>query len=173
MFYNRSKDPDNPFWIGIRGSSRIEGGHSYYHASLPGTNYSADLGGAILACRLADASIKASARNKGTAAVSLDDAYYQYRKQQLCTQHGWDYALPTSVDVPDLTDELFGPDYVVTSATLEQATAQMKSDRVQAARLAEEKAMEAMDTASIDGTHYCMFSMLLFFSSGMHCVAIW
>ncbi|KAL0017745.1 hypothetical protein WJX77_011594 [Trebouxia sp. C0004] len=50
MFYNRSKDPEKPEWIAVRGSSSIEAVHSHYHASLPSTNYSADLAGTIVAC---------------------------------------------------------------------------------------------------------------------------
>lgn len=50
MFYNRSKNPESPDYVGLRGSSRIEGGPKGYLASLPGTSYSADLGGAIFAC---------------------------------------------------------------------------------------------------------------------------
>ena len=88
MFYNRSNNPEAPDWIAVRGSSRMEGGHKYYHDSLPGTNYSADLGGAIFAMRMADASIKADARNGGAHAVSLDDAWEQHQKQQLLSSNG-------------------------------------------------------------------------------------
>ncbi|KAA6421252.1 MAG: hypothetical protein FRX49_08738 [Trebouxia sp. A1-2] len=43
MFFNRCKESEKPEWIAVCGSSSIEGGHSYYHASLPNTNYSANL----------------------------------------------------------------------------------------------------------------------------------
>ena len=103
MFYHRSKNPEKPGWIAVRGSSSIEGGHSYYHASLPSTNYSAYLAGTIVACRLCDARIKVSARNMGSTAFSLDDAYAEHCKKQLCKPE-WHYSLPNSVQVPDHTD---------------------------------------------------------------------
>lgn len=150
MFYNRSKNPEKPEWIAVRGSSSIEGGHSYYHASLPGTNYSADLAGTIVACRLGDASIKASARHMGSTAFSLNDAYAQHCKKQLCKPE-WHYSLPNSVQVPDHTDELFGTDYVPGMLALEQAKADMVRSKQHVAELAAEEEREFKELAASTG----------------------
>ena len=94
---------------------------SYYHASLLRTNYLADLAGTStdtsVACRLGDASIKASARSMGSTAFSLDDAYAQHCKKQLCKPE-WQYSLPNSVQIPDHTDEWFATDYVAGTVAL-------------------------------------------------------
>ena len=123
MSYDRSNNPEKPGYIGLRGLIRMEGGHSFYHASLPGTNYSADLGDTIFGCRLGDTSIKSSAGIQGTPAVSLDDAYAQHLKKQI-PKPGWEYSFPTSASVPDSTDELFGTDYVPGTQALQQPRAE-------------------------------------------------
>ena len=138
MFYDRAKNPEKPDWIAVRGSSRIDGGHKYYHASVPGTSYSVDLGGTILACRLGDASIRASAKNEGKPAVNLDDAFAQELKKQVCNPD-WKYSLPNGADVADCTDELFGTEYEAGSHTLEEAITAMHSAGVEVAALADEE----------------------------------
>ena len=113
MFYNRRrKDPLNPDWVGVRGTSKLEGGHPYYHASLPGTSYSLHLASAILDCQFGNANVKAAARIGKTAAHSLADAYQQEKKRNIIEQQKWkDYKLPASLPVPSETDERFGVDF--------------------------------------------------------------
>ena len=128
MWTNRSDDPNKPEYICKRGCSRIEGGHPYMHGSYAGSTYSPDLANAMLTCRLADANIRAGARNKHEPGISLSDAYEQHCKLRMAKKYGWEgqYAVPLITPMPHVTNEQFGVDYKpsqtdLTAAQREQA----------------------------------------------------
>lgn len=156
MYYNRSGNPDTPEWVAKRGSSRIEGGHKYYHDSLPGNNYSADLADTIFALRMGESSIRAAHKNCGHAAVSLADAYQQHEKQQLVDKHGWQYNVPASIAVQPTT-EVFGAHFVAGTRAIEQARHEMRTARVQVSELIQEEDMLLEDaelSACLPGRNY-------------------
>ena len=126
MFYNRRpEDPLNPEYIGIRGTSKLEGDHAYYHASLPATNYSPQMAGAIMDCRVGNLNVKAAARVGQTTAPGLAHAHQQEKKRKIIASHDWEYSLPAALPVPPSTEERFGVDFVpggdqLAAARLEQ-----------------------------------------------------
>lgn len=134
MWYNRSLNPEKPYYICKRGCSNTEGGHPYMHASLPGSNYSPALAGALLDCRLAEANVRAGARNNGNPGVTLNDAYEQHCKLAVAKRYGWQeqYEVPHSIPVPDTTTEQFGVDYKPLEHDVAQAVQEQKEGRATA-----------------------------------------
>ena len=49
MYYRRKSNPRNPDWVTVRGTSKLEGYHPHLARTLPGTGYSPDTAGGILA----------------------------------------------------------------------------------------------------------------------------
>ena len=61
MFYNMSTNSLQPKWVGVWGTSKLEGSHPYYHASLPGSSYAPATASSILDCRLGQMNVQAAA----------------------------------------------------------------------------------------------------------------
>ena len=122
-----STNPLQPKWVGVRGTSKLEGSHPYYHASLPGSSYAPATASSILDCRLGQMNVQAAARQGRTTAASLSDAFEQERKKAILGDEGWGgYQLPAAVSVPASTTEKFGFNYCSSMDALAAAKAQQQ-----------------------------------------------
>ena len=142
MFYNRRPDdPLNPEWIGVRGTSKQEGRHPYYHASLPGTNYSPHLAGTIMDCRPGEVNVKSAGRQRRTTARGLVDAHQQEKKRAILKLNGWnEYALPAALPLPATTEERFGLDFTPAGDALAAALLAQQTGKATSPPTPEEEA---------------------------------
>ena len=168
MFHNRRPDdPMNPEWTGVR-TSKQEGRHAYYHASLPGTIYSPHLARAIIGCRLGALNVQAAAQRGLTSACSLADAHHQ-EKKRIMKDRGWsDYDLPAALPVPDSTHERFGVDFVPGKNVLAAALDAQQTGKAAAPLSAKEEEVFFEGELSSVSLGVCVY-VLLRLSAACHC----
>jgi hypothetical protein len=109
MYIDITREGCMQTFIGIRGSSKLEGYHRYLNALLSGGNYSAELAGALIALFNYRWNYDCAVRNMGAADWGMYDHWLLEDMQETCARMGWNNSCPAWRPAPPTT-ERFGVD---------------------------------------------------------------
>lgn len=109
MYIDITREGCMPTFIGIRGSSKLEGYHRYLNALLSGGNYSAELAGALIALFNYRWNYDCAVQNMGAADWGMYDHWLLEEMQETCARMGWGNPCPAWRPAPPTT-ERFGVD---------------------------------------------------------------
>ena len=111
MYYSRKSNPQNPDWVTVRGTSKLEGYHPHLARALPGTGYATDTAGGIFSLFNMMWNLKRGIENCGQPDHGCTEAWLQSNLSQLSRSLGLSAEHFKSVSVPDCTTEKFGVEY--------------------------------------------------------------
>ena len=154
MYYRRKSNPQNPDWVTVRGTSKLEGYHPHLARALPGTGYSPDTAGGIFALFNMQWNLKGGP-DKGTVEPWLQNNLAQLSRALQLPADTFQ-----TVSIPASTEELFGVEYVPNTLDEEAAHEAEQQGRAEVeAELEEEDeallAAAALDAMRLLGTPDC------------------
>ena len=160
MYYRRKSNPQNPDWVTVRGTSKLEGYHPHLARALPGTKYSPDTAGGIFALFNMQWNLKRGVENKGYPDTGTVEPWLQNNLAQLSRAIQLPADTFQTVSIPASTGELFGVEYVPNTLDEEAAREAEQQGRAEVeAELEEEDeallAAAALDAMRLLGTPDC------------------
>ena len=160
MYYSRKSNPQNPDWVTVRGTSKLEGYHPHLARALPGTGYSLDTAGGIFALFNMQWNLKRGVQNKGDPDTGTVEPWLQNNLAQLSRALQLPSDIFQTVSIPASTGELFGVEYVPDALDEEAAQEAEQQGRAEVeAELAEEDeallAAAALDAMRLLGRPDC------------------
>ena len=111
MYYRRKSNPQNPDWVTVRGTSKLEGHHPHLARALLGTGYAPDTAGGIFALFNMQWDLKRGVENKGDPDTGTVEPWLQSNLAQLSSALTPADGFQT-VSIPASTQEKFGVEYV-------------------------------------------------------------
>ena len=165
MYYRRKSNPQNPHWVTVRGTSKLEGYHPHLARALPGTGYSPDTAGGIFALFNMQWNLKRGVENKGDPDTGTVEPWLQNNLAQLSKALQLSADTFQTVSIPASTPELFGVEYVPDTLDKEAAHEAEQQGRAELeAELGEEDeallAAAALDAMRQLGRPYCILPQL-------------
>ena len=112
MYYRRKSNPQNPDWVTVRDTNKLERYHPHLARALPRTGYAPDTAGGIFALFNMQWNLKRGVQNKGDPDTGTVEPWLQNNLAQLSSALQLPADTFQTVSIPANTPELFGVEYV-------------------------------------------------------------
>ena len=154
MYYRRKSNPQNPDWVTVRGTSKLEGYHPHLARALPGIGYSPDTAGGIFALFNMQWNLKRGVENKGDPDTGTVEPSLQNNLAQLSRALQLPSDTFQTISIPASTGELFGVEYVPDALDEEAAYEAEQQGRAEVEAELEEEDEAVLAAAALDAMQF-------------------
>ena len=154
MYYGRKNNPQNPDWVTVRGTSKLEGYHPHLARALPGTGYSPDTAGGIFALFNMQWNLKRGVENKGDPDTGTVEPWLQNNLAQLSRALQMPADTFQTVSIPESTRELFGVEYKADAQDEKAAQEAEQQGRAEVEAELEEEDEAVLAAAALDAMRF-------------------